>query len=121
MHPISVADLCGPTVGPVTFLGFATCIPFLAGPFATWPCHVYFFCNVHLGLRQFLSSFRGIYSPCIEQAVFRTVWDMLYKDSAKMRIHILKSDLAVKLFLTLGTKFRNCSTAPLWMLSFLSE
>ena len=42
---------------------------------------------------------------------------MLHKDSEKMRIHILKSDLAVKLFLTLGTKFRN----PLWMLSFISE
>ena len=46
---------------------------------------------------------------------------MLYKESEKMRIHILKSDLAFQLFLTLGTEFRNCSTAPLWMLSFLSE
>ena len=69
-----------------------------------------FFCNVHLGLRQSPSSFRGIYSPCIEQAVFWTVWDMLYKDSEKMRIHILKSDLAVKLFLTLALSF---ATVPL--------
>ena len=41
MHPISVADLCEPTVGPVTFLGFATCIPCLIGPFSTWPCYVF--------------------------------------------------------------------------------